>query len=258
MVLATMGPERVKHETTERSTTNVGQVERWASVLGGVALAVYGVERRGASGAVLALAGAELLRRGISGHCVLYDTLGITTTERDGVSTLPYRDGPTSRGAVLQARHAIKIERSVTVNRPPAECYAMWRDPANLPRFMEYLEHCESVGPDRTRWSISLPGGKSIDWTAVVINDIPNELIAWKSEEGADVANAGSVHFRPLEGGRGTEVRLIMEAEPPGHGAMPRSLAKLIGRAPDAVVQSDLRRFKQLMETGDVLSPNGY
>jgi uncharacterized membrane protein len=251
MVLATTGPRRVHDDTSEAGNgRNVGELERWLSVLGGAALAVYGVDRRGAGGALLALAGAELVRRGVSGHCLLYDTMGVTTA---GGGALPRRDEPTSRAAVLQARHAIKIERSVTVNRPPAECYAFWREPSNLPRFMQHLEQVEAGGEGRSRWRVRLPGGRMVEWTALVINDVPNELIAWKSAEDADIANAGSVHFRPTAGGRGTEVRLVMEAEPPGHGAIPRTLARLLGMAPDAMVREDLRRFKQLMEVGEII-----
>ena len=251
MVLATTGLQRVHDDTSEAGNgRNVGELERWLSVLGGAALAVYGVDRRGAGGAILALAGAELVRRGVSGHCLLYDTMGVTTA---GSSGLPRPDEPSGRAAVLQARHAIKIERSVTVNRSPAECYAFWRDPSNLPRFMQQLELAEPGGEGRSRWRVRLPGGSTVEWTAVVINDLPNELIAWKSTEDSDIANAGSVHFRPTAGGRGTEVRLVMEAEPPGHGAMPRTLARILGMAPDAMVRDDLRRFKQLMEAGEII-----
>jgi uncharacterized membrane protein len=254
MVLATIGPQRVRDDTSAAARgKNVGETERWLSVLGGAALAVYGVDRRGLGGAVLAIAGAELVRRGVSGHCLLYDAIGLTTAEQDGLIPIPKRDQPTSRGAVLQARHAIKIERSVTVNRTPAECYAMWRDPANLPRFMQHVEHVEQLDERRAHWKMQLPGGKRVEMIAIVINDIPNSLIAWKSSEDSDIANAGSVHFRDAAGGVGTDVRLIMEAEPPGHGAIPRTLALLLGKAPDAIVREDLERFKQLMETGEVL-----
>ena len=246
MVLATTGPQRVHGETSESAKgKNVGELERWLSVLGGAALAAYGADRRGTRGTLLALAGAELVRRGVSGHCLLYDAIGVTTADGQG---LPQRDQPTSRGAVLQARHAIKIERSVAVDRSPADCYDVWRDPSNLPRFMRYLERVDGDGEARARWRVRLPGGKAIEWTALIINDIPHELIAWKSAEDAPVANAGSVHFRATEDGRGTEVRLVMEVEPPGHGALPRTLARLIGKAPDSMVRDDLQRFKELME----------
>lgn len=250
MVLATTGQQRVHGDRSNTARTNVGQLERWLSVLGGTALAVYAVDRRGARGALLALAGAELVRRGVTGHCMVYDALGVTT-ERDGV--LPHHDEPASRAAVLQARHAIKIERSVTVNRTPAECYATWRDPSNLPRFMQYLEEVARLDDTTARWRMRLPGDRVIEWTAVVFNDLPNELIAWKSTTDADIANAGSVHFRAADGGRGTEVRLVMEFEPRGASMMPHAVARVLGHAPDARVQEDLRRFKQLMETGEVV-----
>jgi len=253
MVLATTGRQRVHGDRSDEARTNVGQLERWLSVLGGAALAVYAVDRRGARGALLALAGAELVRRGVTGHCLVYDALGVTTEGDGRLGALPHRDEPASRTAVLQARHAIKIERSITVNRTPAECYATWRDPANLPRFMKDLEEVARLDDTSARWRMRLPGGRMVEWTAVVFNDKPNELIAWKSTTDADIANAGSVHFRDAEGGRGTEVRLVMEFEPRGASVMPHSVARLLGQAPDALVQEDLRRFKQLMETGEVL-----
>lgn len=249
MVLATMGRQRVHDDRSAES--NVGELERWLSVFGGAALAMYGVERRGASGALLALAGAELVRRGVSGRCMLYDAMGISTVGDTRLGSLPHPDAPTSRAAVLQARHAIKFEQTVTVNRPAAECYALWRDPENLPRFMSHVESVERTGDDHARWTLRLPGAGSVRMTAQVINDLPNELIAWKSTEDSTIATAGSVHFREAPGGRGTEVRLVMEAEPPGGGSMPKGIAKLLGKAPDAMLREDLQRFKQVAETGE-------
>lgn len=257
MVLATTGPRRVVGDTSSAAKNqNVGQLERWLSVLGGTALAVFGASRRGSRGTALGAAGAVLLHRGVTGHCYVYDALGVSSAD-EGLGTLPHRELPSSRAAVLQARHAIKIERSITVNRAPAECYAVWQDPTNLPRFMQYIVSVEPLSETSARWRMRLAGGKIIEWTALVINDVPNELIAWKSAPDAGIANAGSVHFREAPGGRGTEVTLIIEAEPPGHGAMPRSLARLLGRAPDAIAQEDLRRFKRFVETGDLLTTEG-
>lgn len=247
MVLATMGPERVQGDRSAEA--NVGELERWLSAIGGAALALYGVERRGASGAMLALAGAELVRRGVSGRCMLYDAMGISTAGETRLGSLPHADGPTSRAAVLEARKAIKFEQSVTVDRPPAECYALWRDPENLPRFMSHVEAVERTGERSARWTMRLPAMGTVTLTAQVINDIPNELLAWKSTADSRIATAGSVHFRAVPGG-GTEVRLVMEAEPPGGGSMPKGIAKLLGKAPDAMLREDLQRFKQVMETG--------
>lgn len=246
MVLATMGPERVQGDRSAEA--NVGELERWLSVVGGAALALYGVERRGAGGALLALAGAELVRRGVSGRCLLYDALGISTEGDSRLGAMPHDDGPTSRGAVLQARNAIKFEHVVTVGRPAAECYALWRNPENLPRFMSHVESVERMSDTSARWRLRLPGAGAVTLTAQVINDLPNELIAWKSTEDSTIATAGSVHFRPSAGGRGTDVRLVMEAEPPGGGSMPKGLAKLLGKAPDAMLREDLQRFKQVAE----------
>lgn len=250
MVLATMGQERVRGDRSDQS--NVGELERWVSVLGGAALALYGVERRGASGALLAVAGAELVRRGVSGRCMLYDALGVSTVGDTRMGALPHEDGPTSRGAVLEARKAIKFEHVVTVNCSAAECYALWRDPENLPRFMSHVQAVERLSETSAKWTLRLPAAGSVTMTAQIINDIPNQLIGWKSTEDSTIATAGSVHFREAPGGRGTEVRLVAEAEPPGGGSMPRGLARLLGKAPDAMLREDLQRFKQVAEAGEV------
>lgn len=248
MVLATSGPRRVQHDASIAANRNVGEVERWLSVLGGSALAVVGANRRGGAGTALALMGAELIRRGATGHCLVYDALGVTTRS-DGVARGPHRLGEGSPAATVEARKAVKVERSVTVNRPAAELYAFWRDPRNIPRFMELVDAVEPIDETHARWIAGGPAGKTLTWVAEIINDIPNELIAWKSVDDADVANAGSVHFRPAAGGRGTEVKLVVDYEPPG-GRPGRMLAKLLGREPEAVLREDLRRFKRLMETG--------
>lgn len=255
MVLATSGPRRVPHDASIAANKNMGHAERWLSVLGGSALAVLAANRRGASGVAMALVGAELIRRGATGHCLVYDALGVTTAS-DGTAQGPHRVGPGSPAATVHASRSVKLERSVTVNRPAAELYEFWKDPRNLPRFMELVESVEPIDDRHARWTAGERMGKPLTWVAEIINDIPNELIAWKSEPNADVANAGSVHFRPAAGGRGTEVKLVVDYEPRG-GQAGHLLAKLFGREPDTVMREDLRRFKRLMETGGAPTVDG-
>jgi len=251
MVLATSGPRRVQHDASVAANRNVGHAERWLSVLGGSALAVIGANRRGAGGLAIALMGAELIRRGATGRCLLYDALGVSTAS-DATSEGFHHVGPAGRSAVLEARHAVKIERSITVDRSPEELYAFWREPRNLPRFMHLIEAVEPLGDTRARWRTTSLAGKSLVWEVEVFNDVPNQLIAWRSVPGAPVANAGSVHFRAHpDSRRGTEVRVVADYEPPG-GVAGQWLSKLLGRDPDAMLREDLRRFKQLIETGEV------
>lgn len=217
----------------------------------------------------MAVVGAELIRRGATGHCMVYDAVGFST--REGVVTNEARSegepravhagtsgttggSPSGRTdvtgakATVNARKAVKIERSVTVQRSAAELYRFWRDPRNMPQVMQLVDAVEPIDDTHARWFATAPGGRRIEWVAEIINDLPNELIAWKSEEDADVANAGSVHFRQIAGG-GTEVRLVMDYEPP-FGKAGYVLARLLRRDPDVMLQEDLARFKEMMESG--------
>lgn len=228
-----------------RTTMNVGRAERLASTLGGVALAAYGVRRRGIRGAVLAATGIALARRGVTGHCGVYQRLGVSTA--GGPEGLRRQHGP---NAVLEASRAVRVERAVTVARTRDELYAWWRDPANLPRIMRHVDSVEVLDAHHARWRVRAPAGVRIEWETVIHNEIPGELIAWKSTHGAIVPNAGSVHFTDAPGGRGTIVRLLLEYDPPG-GRLGVLLAKALGEDPYGEVREGLRRFKQLMETGE-------
>jgi uncharacterized membrane protein len=255
MVLETNGVRRVGKDLSVAAHKNVGDNERLISVVGGAALAVYGLERRDFQGGLLTVVGAELVRRGATGHCLFYDALNVSTAS-DATAHGPHRDLPASRAATVRASHAVKIERSVTVKRPAAELFAFWRNPANLPRLIDVVESVETVDDTAAHWRVRGPGGTTIEWDAQIINEIPNELLAWKSVGDADVPNAGSLHFRAAPEDRGTEVRLVLEYEPPA-GHLGAWLAKLVKENPDAQVRDALRRFKQLAETGEVLTTEG-
>ena len=227
-----------------RGRTNVGRVERVLSVLGGGALALYAMRRRGASGTLAGLTGAMLVQRGATGHCMVYESLGVDTadTTRSG---LVRQHG---RGAVLEAANAIRVEHAVTVNRPRAELYRYWRALENLPRIMRHLEAVTVLDHQRSRWRAKAPAGQSVEWTAVIHNEVENELIAWKSLDDASVPNAGSVLFSDAAGG-GTQIRVLLEYDPPA-GRLGMAVAKLFGEEPDIQVREDLQRFKASMESG--------
>ncbi|MFN2567845.1 MAG: SRPBCC family protein [Gemmatimonadaceae bacterium] len=255
MVLDTNAVRRVNGDTSVAAHRNVGDQERWASVVGGAVLAVYGLDRRDLGGGLLAVLGAELIRRGATGHCLLYDALNVSTAS-DATARGPHRDLPASRAATVRASRAVKVEHSVTVKRPAAELYAFWRDPANLPRVIEFVESAEQLSGRTAGWRARGPAGKVIEWDAEIINDIPNELLAWKSVGDADVPNAGSLHFREAPNGRGTEVRIVFEYEPPA-GHIGAWIAKLVKEDPSVQLRDALRRFKQLAETGEILTTEG-
>ncbi|MCI0463970.1 MAG: DUF2892 domain-containing protein [Gemmataceae bacterium] len=224
---------------------NVGDLERWASVLGGGALVVYGLSRRSLTGIGLATLGGALLQRGATGHCNVYAALGLTTTE-------PTRPPATS----VLAQQGVKVEKRFTINRPAAELYQFWRNFENLPRFMNHLESVKTLSDTRSHWAARGPLGTQVEWDAEIINERPNELIAWRSLTGAEVDTAGSVHFLEAPGRRGTEVRVILKYDPPG-GKLGALVAKLFGEAPEQQIQEDLRRFKQVMETGEIPTTQG-
>src|SRR5690606_13553112 len=145
--------------TTRSTHPNVGRAERWISVLAGSALAVYGLDRRDKGGAALALLGAALLHRGATASCPLYTALSVSTADADHDAD---DDAPMSRSAVFRASDAVKVERSIVVDRSPAELYALWKDPHNLPRFMTWLEEVHPIDGRRARWKARGPAGTSI------------------------------------------------------------------------------------------------
>jgi len=144
------------------------------------------------------------------------------------------------------------VTRAVTIDRPRDEVYRFWRDFTNLPRFMEHLESVEMMDDRRSHWTAKGPAGSSVAWDAELTGDRPGELIAWRSLEGSDVANTGTVRFLDAPGGRGTEVRVSLTYDPPA-GKIGTVIARLFGEEPGLQVSKDLRRFKQVMEVGEVI-----
>jgi uncharacterized membrane protein len=147
---------------------------------------------------------------------------------------------------------AIHVRRAITVNRPPAEVYRFWHDFQNLPRFMNHLESVQVTGERRSHWKAKVAAGTTVEWDAEIIDDRPNEGIKWRSLPGADVDNSGEVRFQPAPGERGTEVHVELHYSPPG-GLIGTMLAKLFGAVPKQQIAGDLRRFKQVMETGEIV-----
>ena len=150
----------------------------------------------------------------------------------------------------MQARTA------VTIKRPVEEVYAFWRDFTNLPSFMNHLQSVEPTGGGRTHWTASAPAGATVDWEAEITEDRPNQRIAWASLAGSKVENSGSVSFTPAPGGDGTEVRVELSYDPPG-GVLGKVVAKLFGEEPQQQISDDLRRLKQVLETGEVVRSEG-
>lgn len=199
-----------------------------------------------------------LLGRALNSDSARRDRVGMATAAVAGVTLLDLLSSQqfTRRPELTRAsapwNQAINVHKAITVNRPVEEVYQFWHDFQNLPRFMKHLESVQAAGEQRSHWRAKAPAGMTVEWEAELIEDRPNELIAWRSLEGADVDNSGRVQFKPAPGGRGTEVHVELHYSPPG-GVIGATIAKLFGEAPEQQITEDLRRFKQVMETGEVV-----
>jgi uncharacterized membrane protein len=229
--------------------TNVAQIERWASALSGAAVAVIGLKRlkqdSSAGGAALAAAGGALIYRSATGFCPVYAAAGINTAG----------DRHDTREA-LSGSGGVQVVEAMTINRPAIELYSHWRRLVDLPRFMDHLVAITVIDPRRSRWIAKAPAGRTVEWEAEIFNEIPGELIAWRTLPGSAVISAGSVRFKPAPAGRGTEVKINLQYDPPA-GKAGAGLAWLLGYDPSQTIHEDLRRFKQLMETGELATTEG-
>jgi uncharacterized membrane protein len=218
------------------------------------------------TGAVWARVGGDVLDLATLGRAMTEDDtdrgrLAAATAAVLGVAALDLftgrrltRDGEqasTMRGRTAADR-GIRVSETVTVARPREEVYRFWRDLTNLPQFMEHLEAVQVLDDRRSHWRASAPAGSSVEWDAEIIEDQPNELISWRSIQDADVPNTGTVRFRVAPGNRGTEIHVTLRYDPPA-GRLGAMVAKLFGEEPAEQVKSDLRRLKQVLETGEVV-----
>jgi uncharacterized membrane protein len=161
---------------------------------------------------------------------------------------------PLARSAVRTGQ-GVKVTRACTIKKPAEELFQFWRNLENLPRFMQHIVAVEKISDVESRWTVKAPGGRTVKWNAVIFNEEPNRFIAWRTREGADVPNAGSVRFEPQYDGT-TVVKVALEYDPPG-GKFAAFLAKLFGKEPNIQVAQDLARFKALMETGEIPTTKG-
>ena len=143
------------------------------------------------------------------------------------------------------------IGRTVTVGRPRAELYAFWRDFRNLAHFMKNIDSVTVADGGKSHWTIKAPAGRTVEFDTVITEDEPDAVIAWESVEGGDIKNAGRVEFLDAPPGRGSWVRVTMAYDPPA-GEVGKAVAKLFQKEPKVQARRDLRRFKQLMEAGEI------
>lgn len=224
-----------KHQSEDRESHGIGELERWAALIGGGALALAGLRDRSLRGALLALAGGGLAYHGASGDKSLPDLV----VEATGLD------------------NRIRVEKSVTIiNKTPAELYNFWRNFANLPSFMKHLQRVDILSDTRSHWVTRAPMNATVEWDAEIVTDRPNELIAWTSTDSSDVDNSGFVRFRPAPMNQGTEVKIVLEYAVPG-GTVTAAIAKLFGEEPEQQLGDELRRFKMLMEVGEISTVEG-
>jgi len=158
----------------------------------------------------------------------------------------------TYRGLVDDRADTQHFTVHLTIDRAPEDLYQFWHGFTRLPQVLNYITDIRSIqGEQRTHWVAEAPGGATVEWDAEVTEDVPNERIAWRTLEGADISNWGSIRFRPAPAGRGTEVELELHYEPPG-GMLSKTLVRFLNSMTAEAAREDLRRFKRLMETGEV------
>jgi uncharacterized membrane protein len=148
------------------------------------------------------------------------------------------------------------VKKIIMINRSPDELYRYWRDFENLPRFMDHLESVRVISDRRSHWIVKGPVGKRVEWDADIVEERPGELICWRSVEGSQVQHSGCVRFEAARGGRGSVVKVEMEYSVPA-GVIGTAVAKLSGRSPEQEIDESLRRFKQLMEAGEIITTEG-
>jgi len=150
----------------------------------------------------------------------------------------------------------MKLTATTTVTRPPEEVYGFWSRLDQFPSFMAHVDDIQMTGPVTSHWKVSAPFDREVEWDAETTEQAPGSRLAWRSREGADVANSGDVRFVLAPDGASTEVHVTLTYDAPG-GGLGKALAKYFGEDPSQHLDDDLRRFKQVMETGQVVRSDG-
>lgn len=246
-VSSVLGMGQIEPDTSSSSRINVDDTERIWSAAGGALLAMYGLRRGSFSGLVLATLGGFMVYRGASGYCPMNQALGRNTAE-------PKVED--------KAMDSIEITKSLTINKPRKEVYAFWRKLENLPQFMFHLSEVRQLDNKRSHWVAKLSDGLlaktlgTVEWDAEILEEVKNERLVWKSVADARIDNAGEVRFVDAPNGQGTEVHAVIKYRPPA-GQLGGAIMKLFNPAFEEMVKQDLRRFKQLLETGEITTIAG-
>jgi uncharacterized membrane protein len=223
---------------------NLGDQERIGSTTLGAALIGYGLKRRDWLGVLSAAGGAALLYRGATGYCQVSESLGRTSA----------RTGGDTREALGGSR-GVNVCESVTIQRTADELYREWRNLEALPEKMQHIQSVQELSDGTSHWCASGPAGKTFEWDAEILQDIPGKLISWRSLPGADVVSAGSVNFDDAAG-HGTRVTVRLQYDPPG-GKIGAYVAWLMRQEPSQQIREDLREWKSRLEAGEAPTTEG-
>ncbi len=222
---------------------NVGSLERWTSVALGSFLIWRGIKKPSILSVTAAAAGAGLLLRGTTGHCSMYQAVGVETVDGGPVA---------AKSGKSISPSAPEIKAAQTIGKPAGELYELWRSPEGLRQIMAHFADVTPIeGPKLTHWKVKASGPLSVEWDSELTIEQPGQELGWASKPGTMLPNEGSVYFSPAQADRGTEVRVRFRFEPP-LGAAGMAVSKALGFVPKAIAAESLRRFKALAETGEI------
>ena len=227
----------------ENRRPNIGATERWTSAAVGAGLALAGLARRDRAGFAAAVTGGALVLRGATGYCPVNAAVGRNT-------------GSDETRVALAGNRGVHVKTSVTIARPLPELYAFWRRLENLPDFLQHLRSVQQTSAERSHWIAAGPAGLQVEWDAEIINEVENQVIGWRSLPGSRIVSAGSVNFDDAGRDRGTRITVHLRYDPPG-GRLGAAVARMFGAEPSRQIREDLRRLKQLLETGEVAVEQG-
>jgi uncharacterized membrane protein len=244
-MLADLKSMRLPAEHSENwlpaAAINVSDYERWLSVAAGVGLVGLGLRSRSWMSLVAAGTGAALIYRGATGHCSVYESLGIDTADHPDSVAVPARQG-------------VKVEESIVIARPAADLYQFWRQLDRLPQVFRHLKRVVVRSQRQSHWIAEGPYNSHLEWDAELFNERVNELIAWRSLPGGDIETAGSVRFQSRGDGRDTELAVSLKYNPP-LGQVGAVVAGWLGADPTRDLKDDLKHFKRRVELGELLGP---
>ncbi len=219
-----MGNQNILRNDKNQAEERLSRKSLWVAVAGGGALAVFGASRKTLAGVSLAA---------IGGLMVLSGARSLRNSPR-----------------------RLYVHQSLHINQPVEKLYSFWRNFDNLPGFMQHVKSVRTTGTRFSHWVVTGPMNTTFSWDAEISAERENEYIVWRSLPGSTITNRGSIEFRNARGHEGSEIHVTIQYDAPG-GRAGEAFASIFGENPEQQVRADLRRFKQLMETGEIPTTTG-